>query len=114
VEATFSDSEGRCHTSGDKSAIFTTDWRLDAASKYPQSGVIRSQILARWQMPTGPNVVRVTTEIESTEGASEFVVLTDSAFNVRFPCAHCGSMSDIEICLPRAARTTIFVKYTCR
>jgi hypothetical protein len=47
VEATFSDSEGRCRTSGDKSPIFTTDWRLDAASKYPQSGVIRCQILAR-------------------------------------------------------------------
>jgi len=35
VEARFSDSEGRCHTFVDKSAIFTTDWSLDSATKYP-------------------------------------------------------------------------------
>jgi len=74
VEAKFFDSEGRCHTFVDKSAIFTTDWSLDAATEYPQPGVIRCQVLARWQVPAGPDVARVTTEIESTEGFSEFVV----------------------------------------
>lgn len=77
VEARFSDSEGRCHTFIDKSAIFSTDWSLDEATKYPQPGVIRCQILARWQAPAGPELVRVTTEVESTEGVSEFVVLAN-------------------------------------
>lgn len=77
VEARFSDSEGRCHTFVDKSAIFSTDWSLDEATKYPQPGVIRCQILARWQVPAGPELVRVTTEVESTEGLSEFVVLAN-------------------------------------
>src|SRR5262249_4103055 len=75
VEAKFFDSEGHCHTFVDKSAIFTMDCSLDAASKYPQPGVIRCRVLARWQVPAGHDVVRVTTEIESTEGVSEFVVL---------------------------------------
>jgi hypothetical protein len=77
VEARFDDSEGRCHTFVDKSAIFSTDWSLDAATKYPQPGVIRCHILARWSVPAGPDLVRVTTEIESTEGISEFVVLAN-------------------------------------
>src|SRR5215471_14410746 len=77
VEAKFFDSEGRCHTFVDKSAIFSTDWSLDAATKYPQPGVIRCQVLARWQVPDGPELVRVTTEIESTESVSEFVVLAN-------------------------------------
>ena len=77
VEAKFFDSEGHCHTFVDKSAIFTTDWSLDAASKYPQPGAIRCQVLARWQVPAGPDVVRVTTEIELTEGVSEFVILAN-------------------------------------
>jgi hypothetical protein len=58
----------------DKAAIFTADFSLDAASKYPQAGVIRCQALARWQVPAGRDVVRVRTEVESTEGVSEFVV----------------------------------------
>jgi hypothetical protein len=74
VETRFSDSDGRCHTFVDKSAIFSTDWGLDAATNYPQPGVIRCQILARWQVPAGPELVRVMTEIESTEGVLEFVV----------------------------------------
>ena len=77
VEARFSDSEGRCHTFVDKCAIFTSDFGLDAASKYPLPGVIRCQILARWQTPDGPDVVRVRTEIESTDGTLEFVVLAN-------------------------------------
>jgi len=80
VEARFSDSEGRCHTFVDKSAIFSTDWSLDAATTYPQPGVIRCQVLAEWQVPDGPDLVRVTTEIESTEGVSEFVVPSNQVF----------------------------------
>jgi hypothetical protein len=80
VEARFSDSGGRCHTFVDKSAIFSTDWNLDAATKYPQPGVIRCQVLAEWQVPDGPDLVRVTTEIESTDGDSEFVVPANEVF----------------------------------
>jgi len=89
VEARFSDSEGRCHTFVDKSAIFTTDWSLDAATKYPQPGVIRCQVLARWQVPDGPDLVRVMTEIESTDGVLEFVVLANqvSPSDSRAPAA---------------------------
>ena len=73
VEAEFFDSEGRRHTFVDKSAIFTTDWSLDASSKYPRAGVARCQVLARQQIPNGRDVVRIRTEIESTEEASEFL-----------------------------------------
>jgi hypothetical protein len=90
VEARFSDSEGRCHTFVDKSAIFTTDWSLDAASKYPQAGVIRRQVLARWQVPAGREVVRVKTEIESAEGVSEFVVLANQLSSSDSPAPAAG------------------------
>jgi hypothetical protein len=75
VEARFSDFEGRCHAFVDKSAIFTTDWSLDAASKYPQPGVIRCDVLSRYERPDGREMVRVRTEVESSEGLSEFTVL---------------------------------------
>jgi len=75
VEAQFCDSAGRLHTFVDKSAIFTTDWALAASSEYPQPGVIRCDELSRYQSPDGWEVVRVRTEVESTEGLSEFIVL---------------------------------------
>src|SRR5215469_8147149 len=77
VEARFSDSEGHAHVFVDKSAIFSTDWGLDVTTSYPQPGVLRCQVSARWRVPAGPDLVRVTTEIESTEGISEFVVLAN-------------------------------------
>jgi hypothetical protein len=77
LEAEFFDSEGHCHTFVDKSAIFSEEWSLDAASKFPQPGVIRCQVLARWKVPARPDFVRVITEIESTKGTSEFVVLAN-------------------------------------
>jgi hypothetical protein len=75
VEAQFCDSIGRLHTFVDKSAIFTTDWGLEASSQYPQPGVIRCDELARYQSQDGQAVIRVRTEVESTEGLSEFIVL---------------------------------------
>jgi|SRR5579863_8225425 hypothetical protein len=85
VEARFFDSEGYAHTFVDKSAIFSTDWGLDATTNYPQPGVIRCQVSARWHVPAGPDLVRVTTEIESTEGVSEFVVLPNQLCMSNFP-----------------------------
>jgi hypothetical protein len=75
VEAKFCDSTGCFHTFIDKAAIFTADWGLELTSKYPQPGVIRCDILARFQDPNGRELVRVRTEVESAEGLSEFVVL---------------------------------------
>jgi hypothetical protein len=74
VEAQFCDSAGRLHTFIDKSAIFTTDRGLEASSKYPQPGVIRCDELARYQSQDGREMIRVRTEVESTEGLSEFIV----------------------------------------
>jgi hypothetical protein len=82
VEARFCDSTGRVHTFVDKSAIFTTDWELEASSEYPQPGVIRCDEVSRYQNPDGREMVRVKTEVESTEGLSEFIVLA-SQFSAR-------------------------------
>jgi hypothetical protein len=75
VEAQFCDSTGRLHTFVDKSAIFRTDWGLEASSEYPQPGAIRCDELSRYQIQGGREVVRVRTEVESTEGLSEFILL---------------------------------------
>jgi len=97
VEARFSDSGGRCHSFIDKAAIFSTDWSLGAATKYPQRGVIRCQVLAEWQVPDGPELVRVTTEIESTEGVSEFVVPANQFFP---PDSQAGRNKTVRVANP--------------
>jgi len=74
VEAEFFDSEGRRQAFVDKVVIFTSDG-LDANSEYPQPGLIRCEVLERWRSSDGRELVRVTTEVESTEGLVEFVVL---------------------------------------
>lgn len=74
VEATLLDSTGQSHTFIEKSAIFTSDWSLTEASTYPQPGAILCEALAQWRNATGAELVRVTTEIESTEGVFEFIV----------------------------------------
>ena len=38
------------------------------------------KVLAEWQVPDGPDLVRMTTEIESTDGVSEFVVTANQVF----------------------------------
>lgn len=80
VEAQFLDSSERCHKFIAKSAIFTTDWGLDAARDYPQPGAIGCEALARWRDSEGRELVRITTarpdDVESTDGLSEFVVLS--------------------------------------
>jgi hypothetical protein len=43
VEAKFRDSTECFHTFIDKSAIFTTDWGLDATTNYPQRPTTRNQ-----------------------------------------------------------------------
>ena len=74
VEATFRDSTGCLHTFINKSAIFTDDWGLCPTTNYPQPGVIRCEMWGRSLGLDGREVVRVRTEVESTEGLAEFVV----------------------------------------
>ena len=79
VACEFEDADGRLHTLIDKVPIFTS-LMLDATSVYPQIGVVRCETLARWKDARARELVRVSTVkpdgIESTEGLSEFVVLS--------------------------------------
>jgi len=72
VEAEFLDSEGRRQTFVEKVAIFTSD-SPDADSHYQQFGAIRCNVLER--CPSPDDRVRIKTEVESTDGCDEFVVL---------------------------------------
>jgi|SRR6266850_4703095 len=79
VECEFVDAEGRKHRLVDKIPIFT-EHPLDRARKYPRSGSIRCEVLAEWRDASGRQLRRITTarpfDLQSTEGLSEFVVLS--------------------------------------
>jgi hypothetical protein len=79
VACEFLDVEGRRHTLIDKVPIFTAEL-LDATSSYPRPGSVRCEVLSRSEDDKGRKLVRITTikpwDIESTEGLSEFVVLS--------------------------------------
>jgi len=79
VASDFEDVEGCRHTFVDKVLIFSSEW-LAPDSEYPQPGGVRCEILARWRDTRGRELVRITTEkpdhVESTNGLSEFVVLS--------------------------------------
>lgn len=74
VEAKLTDAEGFVHTFVDKMPIFT-DQMLDANSKYPHNGYLQCRVLSLSQDTSGRPLMRIRT-IESTEGKSEFVVLS--------------------------------------
>ena len=78
VEVEFVDAQGQHHTFVDKVPGFTS-LPLDAHSSYPQPGQVACEVLSRSQDTLGRTLVSITTarpyHIESTEGASEFVVL---------------------------------------
>jgi|SRR5579863_2128636 len=86
VACEFMDAEGRIHTFVDKVPVFTAE-NLDAASFYPHPGSAACGVLARWQDALGRELVRITTarpiEIQSTEGLSEFVVLSTQFLNTQ-------------------------------
>jgi hypothetical protein len=79
VAGEFEDPDGRRHTLIDKVSILA-DKMLDATSIYPRAGNARCEILDRWKDARARDLVRVSTAkpdgIESTEGLSEFVVLS--------------------------------------
>jgi hypothetical protein len=78
VEVEFVDVRGQRHTFVDKVPGFTS-LPLDAHSSYPQPGQIACEVLSRSHDTQGRPLVSITTarpyHIESTKGASEFVVL---------------------------------------
>jgi hypothetical protein len=79
VACEFVDAEGRRHTLIDKVPIFTVEL-LDATSNYPKPGSVGCEVLNQWEDGKGRKLVRISTakpfDIESTEGLSEFVVLS--------------------------------------
>jgi hypothetical protein len=78
VECTLVDAHGVRHLFHEKSPIVSNE-NLQATSQYPQPGVIRCEILDKWEDTEGRSLVQVTTErpdgVESTSGLSCFVVL---------------------------------------
>ena len=76
VACDFSDAAGRIHTLVDKYPIFTAQM-LDTHSRYPQSGEVECEVVNRSQDDRRRELVHVRTlGIESTDGQSEFVVLS--------------------------------------
>lgn len=76
VKSEFVDAEGHHHELVDKFPIFS-EKMLDADSSYPVPGLVQCEVLAEWQDVQGRKVARIRT-IESTEGVSEFVVLSET------------------------------------
>jgi hypothetical protein len=80
VECQFVDAAGRCHTFLDKVPIFATA-DLGPNSTYLHPGLIRCEVLSQSQDMLGRIIVNITTarpdHVESTEGLSDFAVLSD-------------------------------------
>jgi hypothetical protein len=85
VACEFVDANGHRHTLIDKVPMCSGE-RVDANSAYPQPGGVRCEALARWRDANGRDVVRITTDlpdhVESSEGVSEFVVLSGQLSSV--------------------------------
>ena len=79
VACEFMDAEGRRHTIVDKVPVVSSEM-LDASSQYPRPGFVGCTVLREWRDVNGRDLARVSTEtprwIESTEGLTEFVVLS--------------------------------------
>jgi hypothetical protein len=78
VACEFADAENRIHTLIDKVPIFSVN-HLDETDSYPQSGCVRCEVSSTWRDEEGHELAKITTNrdgVESTEGLSEFVVLT--------------------------------------
>jgi hypothetical protein len=79
VAAEFVDAGGRRHTLLGRVSMFS-EAMLDAASAYPQPGTARCEVLLRRLDAQKREIVRISTlrpdAIESTEGLSEFEVLS--------------------------------------
>lgn len=79
VEFALTDVQGREYKFVDKIPIVSSE-ELDETSGYPLPETLACEILSRFRDEHGREFVRITTErpsaVESTEGISEFVVLS--------------------------------------
>jgi hypothetical protein len=77
VECVFVDAFGESHFIVEKAPVVSTE-DLWSTSTYPRAGEVACEVVAEWQDEAGQSLARVNTErpwgIESTVGASEFVV----------------------------------------
>ncbi len=80
VESQFVDAKGQCHTFRDKVPGFTAE-HLGPESAYPQPGQVRCEALSQSQDALERTLIHISTarpdDIESTEGLSEFEVLSE-------------------------------------
>jgi hypothetical protein len=78
VEAELVDAKGTSHRLLDKVAIFT-DRKLDAASPYPQVGIIRCEIVSETKDGTGHDLIEIALldGVESIRGQSRFVITSE-------------------------------------
>jgi hypothetical protein len=78
VECEFSDADGRRHNITDKAPIFTTA-SLDVYGSYPQMGLLRCEVKARWTDASGRELAEISTAspdaVESAEGLSDFIIV---------------------------------------
>ena len=75
----FVDAHGQRHALVDKVPVFSRE-PLDGSSTYPKQGAVACAVLERWQDSDGKELARISVAIpyhvESTDGLSEFVVLS--------------------------------------
>jgi len=93
VECEFLDAGHRRHTIFEKVPIIS-DEDLGPEDSYPRSGGVRCEILERWRDAKDRDLARVTTlepdAVETTEGASEFVVRSSQVVSAE------ATMADLE------------------
>ena len=79
VRSEFVDAHGQRHALVDKVPVFSRE-PLDGSSTYPKQGAVACAVLERWQNSDGKELARISVAIpyhvESTDGLSEFVVLS--------------------------------------
>jgi len=80
VECVLRDASGREWLLADKVPIFTSA-PLDAASSYPQPGVVACEIVREWTDERGRRRCIISTErpwgVETTSGETQFEVFSD-------------------------------------
>jgi hypothetical protein len=84
VECLLTDADGQQHHIVEKVSVVTTE-HLCADSAYPARGIVACEVGLEWTDSKGRSLARINTErpwgIESTEGATTFVVLSSQVLS---------------------------------
>jgi hypothetical protein len=87
VECRFSDVDGKEWRIVEKIPVVTTDW-LDAASQYPQKGIVGCQVTSR-KYVDGREVITVDTElpwhIDAVTGETKFDIRPEQLIEFDWP-----------------------------